>query len=156
MQGAEEVIAGLNELLTEELTSADLYRYWAAALDDQGFGMLRDRLAHEAEDEQGHAKLITDRILFLEGTPDVLSRNRLEAPRGPEAILKASLAYEYEVGAMLNRLIALCREHGDNGSRTMLEGLLVDTESDHMVWLEAQLELIEQVGRQNYLAQQLG
>lgn len=156
MQGSAEVIAGLNELLTHELTSADLYRYWAAALDDQGFVLLRDRLAHEAVDEQGHGKLVTDRILFLEGEPDVLSRKPMATPRAPEAILRASLDYEYEVGALLNRLIALCVEHGDNGTRTMLEVLLVDTESDHMLWLEAQLALIEQVGLQNYLARQLG
>jgi len=156
MQGNPEVIAGLNSLLAHETTSADLYRVFAAMLDDQGLVRLRDRFAHEATDEQGHVKALTDRILFLEGTPDVMSRKAVPVPRGAAEILQGSLDYEVENAAMLNGLIALCREAGDNGTRAILEPLLADTEGDHIFWLQSQLTLIEQVGLANYLAVQIG
>ena len=155
MQGNADLIAGLNSLLSHETTSADLYRVFAATLDDQGLTRLRDRFAHEATDEQGHVKALTDRIVFLEGTPDVLTRKSIAIPTKASEILRASLDFELENAAILNDLIATARDVGDNGTRTLLEQLLNDTERDHVFWLQGQLTLIEQVGLANYLAAQI-
>lgn len=155
MKGAPDVIAKLDELLTHELTSADLYLYFAGQLGRQGYAKLHARLAHEAEDELLHAKRLVDRILLLEGEPDVLSRAKRPAPSDPKGILEASLAYELEVATLLNEAIRVCDDEGDAGSRKILEDLLRDTEDDHIDWLEAQLHQIGEVGLELYLGEQL-
>jgi bacterioferritin len=155
MKGHSEILAELNGLLTAELTAADLYLVFSRTLQRKGYTKLHERLAHEADDEMRHAQMLTERILLLEGTPDVLSRLKAEPPTDPKGILRVSLEYELDVAERLNRTIALCEEHRDSGTRKLLEELLRDTEEDHIDWLESQLHLIEQIGLENYLAQQL-
>jgi len=155
MNGDPDVIAKLDEILTHELTSADRYLLFSRRLRDQGYDKLHARLAHEAEDEQRHADRLVERILLLDGDPDVLSRARKGIPKEPHEVLTDSLAYEIEIAKLLNEGIRLCDERGDAGSRQILEELLRDTEDDHIDWLEAQLHLIGQIGIARYLSEQL-
>ena len=155
MKGHSDILAKLDELLTHELSSADLYLAYSRTLQRKGYTKLYERLAHEADDEMRHAHLLTERILLLEGTPDVLSRFEATPATDPKGILEQALRYELEVARMLNEAIALCDQHDDAGTRTILEQLLKDTEEDHIDYLEAQLHLVAEVGLENYLAQQL-
>ena len=156
MKGDPDIIAKLGEILTDELTSANMYLYFSRRLADQGYGRLYARLAHEAEDEMRHAQMVVERIVLLGGEPNVLRRKDKATPQDAKGMLQASLDYEYEVSKTLNDAIALCDERKDAGSRQILDQLLRDTEEDHIDWLESQLFLIEQVGLERYLAQQMG
>ena len=155
MKGDPQIIDRLNAILTKELTATDQYFVQSKMLEDWGFTRLQERIGHEAEDERGHADRLAKRILFLEGQPDVASREELRIGKNPKEMLENDLAYELEVSQALNDAIALCRDKGDNGSRDLLEDLLRDTQDDHIFWLEQQLTLIEQVGLETYLAEQL-
>ncbi len=155
MQGNPAIIKTLNSILADELSSMDLYLLQGRMCDDWGYGKLRDRLVHESSDERDHADAIIQRILFLEGEPDVLARVPLAVGKTPREILENDLKYEIEIARKLNAGIAQCVAEGDNTTRALLERLLVDTESDHIFWLESQLTLINDVGIQQYLAEQM-
>ncbi|AZG72452.1 bacterioferritin [Shewanella livingstonensis] len=151
MKGHPEVIDALNSLLTGELSAMDQYFVHAHMYEDWGFNELYTRILHESDDEKLHAAKLIQRILFLEGTPDVASREALNIGKDVQQMLQNDLAYEYHVADHLRKVIALCEEKADYQSREILEVLLDDTESDHMYWLEKQLGLIERIGLQNYL-----
>lgn len=151
MKGNPEIIAALNSLLTGELSAMDQYFVHARMYEDWGLNELFERIAHESDDEKEHAAKLVQRILFLEGTPDVASREALNIGKDVKQMLENDLAYEYKVADHLRRVIALCEEKQDYQTREILEVLLDDTESDHMYWLEKQLGLIERIGLQNYL-----
>lgn len=155
MKGDPDVIAKLGEVLKHELTSADLYLFFSRQLEDQGWTKLSERLAHEAKDEMGHAERVTERIVFLEGEPNVLARADKPTPLDPKGILDLSLAYEIEVAQLLNEAIRLCTDKKDANSRLLLEDLLRDTENDHIDWLEAQLHQIGEIGLELYLLGQM-
>ena len=155
MKGSHAIIDCLNTLLTHELTAADQYLVQARMLGDWGFHRLEERLRHEVDDERGHADRLIQRILFLEGQPDLASRAALRIGNDPQQMLVNDLRYELEVARALNDAIALCREQGDHGTRDLLAQLLHDTEEDHIFWLQQQLSLIDQVGLETYLAEQL-
>lgn len=155
MKGHPEILATLNTLLTAELTSIDVYRGQSLALEDMGYTRLYERLHHEVDDETGHAEALIKRILFFEGQPNMLARLDAKLGETPAQMLRIGLELEYDVARNLNAAITLCIEHKDAGSREILEALLVDTEEDHILWLETQLELIEQLGEENYLAEQM-
>jgi bacterioferritin len=156
MKGDPEILAQLNQLLTDELTSADVYLLQARMCLDQGYARLFARLDHEKDDEMGHAIQLIERILLLEGVPDVQARAGFRVTRDVKEMLEVDLEYEYRVARNLNEAIALCRERRDDGTRAILERLLVDTEADHILWLEAQLAQIEQLGLELYLSRQVG
>ncbi|ACJ27972.1 Bacterioferritin [Shewanella piezotolerans WP3] len=151
MKGNKEVIDTLNKLLTGELSAMDQYFVHGLMYEDWGLNELHERISHESDDEREHAKKLVQRILFLEGTPDVASREPLNIGKDTEQMLRNDLAYEYQVADNLRSAIALCEEKSDYESREILEVLLEETESDHMYWLEKQLGLIDKVGLQNYL-----
>ncbi len=151
MKGNKEVIDTLNKLLTGELSAMDQYFVHGLMYEDWGLNELHERISHESDDEREHAKKLVQRILFLEGTPDVASREPLNIGKDTEQMLKNDLAYEYQVADNLRSAIGLCEEKRDYESREILEVLLEETESDHMYWLEKQLGLIDKVGLQNYL-----
>ncbi|MCG9756331.1 bacterioferritin [Shewanella insulae] len=151
MKGNQEVIDTLNKLLTGELSAMDQYFVHGLMYEDWGLDELHERISHESDDEREHAKKLVQRILFLEGTPDVASREALNIGKDPQEMLQNDLNYEYLVAANLREAIALCEEKQDYVSRELLEVLLEETESDHMYWLEKQLGLIDKVGLQNYL-----
>jgi len=155
MKGNPTIIAMLNTRLAAELSSMDLYLLQGRMLHDWGYTKLAERLVHESGDEREHADLLIQRILFLEGVPDLGNRLNLAVGTNPEEMFKGDLQYEYEVANGLNEGIALCEQLQDSGTRKVLQQLLSDTEDDHILWLETQLRLISSLGSKGYLAQQL-
>lgn len=155
MKGNKNVLAALNELLQEELTAADQYFIHSRMYEDWGFSKLHERIAHEAEEELEHASLLIERILFLEGTPQMGPRHALNIGSTVPEMLKSDLDYEYQVADKLRITIKLCESESDYQTREILEKLLSDTEVDHMYWLEQQLGLITKIGAENYLQSQM-
>lgn len=155
MKVRQELIDMLNRQLAEELSSMDLYLLQGRILGDWGYSKLQERLVHESGDERHHADLLIQRILYLGGTPDMSQRLKLETGASPKEMLENDLRYELDVARALNRGMKLCVDEGDNGSRALLEHLLKDTEDDHILWLEKQLRLINALGVENYLSEQL-
>ena len=155
MKGNQKIIDTLNSLLTNELSAADQYFIHARMYEDWGLNKLFERIKHESEEELEHATALVTRILFLEGTPDVASREKLNIGKDVPSMLKSDLDIEYDVGNRLKAAIALCETEKDYQTREILEVLLKDTEEDHTYWLEQQLGLIDKVGLQNYLQSQM-
>ena len=155
MKGSQAVIDYLNKQLTAELSAADQYFVHSRMYEDFGLEKIFVRLKHEAEEELQHAADLIQRILFLEGTPDVASRDPLMIGDNVLDMLKNDLQSEYTVGAMLKEGIAICEKENDYESREILERLLEDTEVDHTWWLEKQIRLVEQIGIQNYIQSQM-
>lgn len=155
MRGSQKVIKALNELLTEELTAIDIYFVQSKMFDDWGYSKIHERLAGEQVDETGHASQLIERILLLGGTPDVASRRPFKLSDNVQEIFQMDVDIEYDVARQLNDAIRVCVEEGDNGTRRILDGLLEDTEHDHIKWLEAQLKQISDLGLEAYLAEQL-
>lgn len=155
MQGNPKIISMLNALLAGELSSMDLYLLQGRMLENWGYKKLQDRLVHESNDEREHADALIQRILFLEGQPDLATRHSLSAGSSPKEMLENDVKYEHDVARALNEGIALCDAENDGGTRALLEKLLVDTESDHIFWLESQLRLMNALGTERYLAEQL-
>jgi len=154
MQGHDDVIELLNEVLTAELTAVNQYFLDAKMLGNWGYERLAAKFREESIDEMKDADALIERILYLDGMPNL---QRLDTIRvGETAPEKLSLALELEVAAIerLNRGIELCVSLSDNGSRELLEGIL-EGEEEHADWLESQLELVRQVGDAHYLAQQI-
>ncbi|MBR9972345.1 bacterioferritin [Magnetospirillum sulfuroxidans] len=156
MQGSQKVISILNKLLTGELTAADQYFVHARMLENWGFKVLHARIEHERHDELEHAGLLINRILFLEGTPDVASRSALRIGADVPKMLANDLAYELEVVEELKSAIAVCESERDYDTRRILVHLLEETEQDHVRWLEVQVGLIEKLGLKNYLQSAAG
>ncbi|MCE9786175.1 bacterioferritin [Shewanella chilikensis] len=151
MKGHKQVIDVLNKLLSGELSAMDQYFVHAHMYEDWGLNELYERIKHESDDEREHAAKLIARILFLEGTPDVASRDALTIGKNVQEMLHNDLQYEYKVAANLREAITLCEQLKDYQSRELLELLLEETEDDHMYWLEKQLGLIGKVGLQNYI-----
>ncbi|MEZ5271865.1 MAG: bacterioferritin [Ilumatobacteraceae bacterium] len=154
MQGDAKVIEILNDVLTAELTAINQYFIHAKMCENWGYGRLADYIRHESIDEMKHADVLIDRILFLEGLPNMQRLYPVQVGETVKEQFEVDLQLEYTAVKRLNAGIAACVEAGDNATRALLEGILV-SEEEHADWLEAQLELIRQVGEQNYLAQQL-
>ena len=154
MQGNPRIIETLNDVLTAELTAINQYFIHAKMCDNWGYDRLAEHIKDESIDEMKHADSIIERILFLEGVPNM---QRLYPVRVGETVkeqFELDLAVEIEAVKRFNDGVALAVEVGDNATRHMLEEMLV-SEEDHADWLETQLEAMRQVGEQNYLAQQL-
>lgn len=156
MKGSDKVIAELNGLLAWELGAMDQYFIHAEMYADWGLHKLHERIAHEFEDEKGHAKALIERMLFLEGTPDMETRPPIQVGKDVPEMLQNDLNVELAVDKALKDAIAVCEAEKDFVSREILEKLLEDTEVDHTWWLEKQLGLIEKVGLPNYLQSQMG
>ena len=154
MKGQDKVIERLNDVLTAELTAINQYFIHAKMCQNWGFHKLARKIRAESIDEMKHADMLIERILFLEGVPNMQRYLKVNVGQTVPEQLKLDLAVEHASIKALNAGIELCRSVGDNTSRELLEGILVSEES-HTDWLEAQLELIRQVGEQNYLAQQI-
>ncbi len=156
MKGNQKVIGALNSLLTGELSAADQYFVHSEIYADMGLGELYDRLSHEKEEELDHAKKLIERILFLEGQPDVASRVKLNIGHDVPSMLQSDLDLELTVVDDLKSAIALCEGEKDYQTRNILVELLEDTEEDHTYWLEKQLGLIDKIGLANYLQSKMG
>lgn len=156
MRGSDKVILILNKLLTGELSAADQYFVHSRMLENWGYNVLHQRLEHERMEELEHAGRLINRILFLEGVPDVQSREALNIGSTVEKILANDLAYELVVVANLKEAIALCEAERDYDTRRILVDLLQETEEDHVHWLEKQNGLLAKLGLNNYLQSAAG
>src|SRR5205823_10195435 len=154
MKGSGKVIELLNEILTAELTGVNQYFVHAKMCDNWGYERLAEAIRKESMEEMKHAEELIERILFLEGVPNMQRLGKVKVGETVAEQLKLDHALELEAVATLNKAIAITTEVGDNGSRDLFEDIL-ESEEDHVNWLEAQLQLIRQVGEENYLAQQM-
>lgn len=155
MKGSNAIINTLNGLLAYELAAMDQYFIHSEMYADWGLHKLHERIAHEFDDEKGHAKKLIERILFLEGTPNMVNRDGLNIGSDVPAMLQSDLDVEFAVTNALKDAIALCEQEKDFVTRAMLVVLLDDTEMDHAYWLEQQLGLIDKIGLNNYLQSQM-
>ncbi len=155
MKSKANIIETLNEILTAELTAINQYFIHAKMCANWGFGKLAAKVRAESIDEMKHADQLIDRILFFDGVPNLQRYNKVNVGETVKEQFELDLQLEYEAIDRLNKAVALCREAGDNGTRELLEGILV-SEEEHTDWLETQLELINKLGEQLYCAHQLG
>jgi bacterioferritin len=154
MKGNDQVIDVLNEVLTGELTAINQYFIHAKMCHNWGYERLHKKVRAESIDEMKHAEALIERVLYLDGVPNVQRYWKVQVGQTVKEQITADLSVEKKAIELLNRGIELARSVGDNGSRDLLERILV-SEEDHADWLEAQLVLIEQAGEANYLAQQI-
>lgn len=155
MKGDIKILEILNDLLTGELTASDQYLIHGEIYADCGLGHLAAKSLHESEHERLHARALIQRILFLEGAPNVAKREAFKVGADVVEMLKADLELEYRVAGELKKAIAACEKAEDFVSRDMLTKQLEDTEMDHAYWLEQQIRLISLVGLENYLQSQM-
>ncbi|WP_394830951.1 bacterioferritin [Pendulispora rubella] len=154
MKGDSKIIDLLNEILTGELTTVNQYFLHARMCENWGYQRLNEKIYKESIDEMKHADKLIKRILFLEGLPNVQRLGKVNIGQTPIEILKNDLAAEMQAIPLLNRIIQICRDTGDNGTEDLVKDILV-SEEEHVDWLESQLELVKQLGEAHYLAQQI-
>jgi bacterioferritin len=154
MKGDPKIIALLNDILTSELTAINQYWLHARLCENWGYQRLWHKIREESLDEMKHADALVARILYLDGHPNLQKLGKLNIGQTVPEALRSDLQIETEAIPRFNEGIELARAQGDNGTRELLEGMLV-SEEEHANWLEEQLTLIAQVGEQNYLAQQI-
>ncbi len=155
MRGDPQVIEALNDVLTAELTAVNQYFVHAKMCANWGYGKLAKKKREESLEEMQDTEALIDRILYLEGVPNMQRLNPV--PVGEDVPEQHRLDLEMELAAVerLNDAIALCREKADNGTRELLEEILKGEEKS-VDWLEAQLHVIDEIGKERYLAEQLG
>lgn len=154
MKGNKKIIDALNELLTGELTGINQYFIHYKMCSNWGYKRLAKKNYEESIGEMKHADDLIERILFLDGIPNMQRLNKVAVGETPTEQLRLDLALEYDAQKKFNQAIALAVEVGDNGTRELLDEML-ESEEGHIDWLEAQLTLIEQIGEKMYLAQQI-
>ncbi len=154
MKGSPEVIAELNAALKGELIAISQYFLHASLCKKWGYQRLFKKIYEESIEEMVHAEKLIDRILFLEGTPVMNEPFRIAIGKDVRTLLENDLQLEREGLPELKNAIALCLAQADTGTRELLEHIVVDAES-HIAWLEAQTLLLQQVGYENYCAQQI-
>ena len=154
MKGNDEVLTLLNNLLTNELTAINQYFVHAKMCENWGFERLATKIREESIDEMRHADQVISRILFLEGVPNLQRYHKLRVGETVKEQLESDLQLEYAAITFLNQGIDAARKAHDNATEDLFTRILV-SEEQHTDWLETQLELIRQVGEQNYLSQQM-
>ena len=154
MKGDAKVIEFLNKALYNELTAINQYFLHAKMLKNWGLKELAQHEYEESIDEMKHADKLSERILFLDGLPNFQALGKLKIGETPREILQCDLALELEALQLLKDAIVHCEGVGDFTSRQLFADIL-DSEEEHIDWIETQLSLIERIGEQNYLAQQL-
>jgi bacterioferritin len=154
MKGNDEVLRLLNELLTNELTAINQYFIHSKMCANWGYDRLAAKMRAESIDEMRHADEVITRILFLEGVPNLQRYNKLRVGETVKEQFESDLQLEYAAIKFLNESIEAARKSGDNGTEDLMRRILVG-EEEHTDWVEAQLELIKQIGEQNYLTQQI-
>jgi bacterioferritin len=155
MKGDKKIIEVLNNLLVGELTATDQYLIHGELYADMGLPKLAEHILHESLHEREHGQAIIQRILFLEGKPDLSKRDELTIGKDVKSMLESDLALEYKVVKSLKKAIEDCEKAQDFVTREMLVTQLDDTEMDHAYWLEKQLKLMKLVGLENYLQSQM-
>ena len=149
MQGDKKIIEYLNQVLKNELTVINQYFLHARMWQDWGLKELNEYEFHESVDEMKHADKLVQRILFLEGLPNLQDLGKLFIGENTREMLECDLKQEHLAIPLLREAIAYCESEQDYVSRELLEAILED-EEEHVDWLETQLGLIEKVGLENY------
>ncbi len=154
MRGNEQILTYLNEALKAELTAINQYFLHARMCENWGYLRLAARNRAESIDEMKHADLLMERILFLEGTPNMSEMFPIKVGANVKAQLESDLRLELDAVPRLRQAIKASIEAGDHGSKELFEKILVD-EEHHVDYLEGQLHIIGEIGLENYLAQQI-
>jgi bacterioferritin len=154
MQAPPQIIELLNEVLTAELTAVNQYFGHSRMQKNWGFERLAEHSYDESIDEMKHADSLIERILYLEGMPNLQRLGSVRLGEDPIEQLRLDLELEREAVARFNRGIVLAVELSDNGTRSLLEHML-RSEEEHVDWLETQLDAVERLGTELYLSQQL-
>ena len=154
MKGDPKVIQFLNQVLKAELTAINQYFLHAEMCENWGYQRLAKLIKKESIEEMTHAEKLMERILYLDGTPNMTDYFKINIGATVETQFKNDLQLEYDAVKRLNEGIKLCVAAGDNGSRDLAQKIL-DDEEHHVDWLEGQLHAIGEMGIANYLAQQL-
>jgi bacterioferritin len=154
MKGSATVIDTLNDVLTAELTAVNQYFIHAKMCQNWGYNRLAAHIRMESIDEMKHADALIERILFLDGVPNVQRYGKISIGEHVQEQFELDLKMEYDAVDRFRKGIRVCRDEGDITSADLLERMLASEES-HVDWLETQLQLIEQIGTKHYLAQQL-
>ena len=154
MKGDAKVIEYLNKALYNEFTAINQYFLHAKMLKNWGLKELAQHEYEESIDEMKHADKLSERILFLDGLPNFQILGKLRIGENPRELLECDLALEYEALPLLREAIAHCESVGDYVSRQLLADIL-DSEEEHIDWIETQLSLIDRIGEPNYLLTKL-
>ena len=154
MKGHQDVIDGLNRALTVELTAINQYFCQAKMCQNWGYLKLYDKHYHESLGEMKHAEKIIERIIFLEGVPEIARYDVIRVGSNVKEQFEYDLKLEMGGVKHYNETVALCNQVGDHGTRDLLEPILRESE-EHVDWLETQLGLIDAVGLERYLAEQM-
>ncbi len=155
MQGHDKVIESLNAGLTIELTAINQYFIHSKMCRNWGLHKLANHYYQESIEEMKHAEEVIDRILYLEGVPEIARYDVIKVGATPKEQIENNMALEVKGVATYNGAIQLCIELKDAGSRELMERMVVESE-ESIDWAEAQLDLIKMAGIENYLAQQIG
>jgi bacterioferritin len=155
MKGDPKVIAILNEVLKAELTAINQYFLHAEMCENWGYLRMASHTRKESIEEMQHAEILMERILLLDGAPNMSDYFKINIGQTIRDQLKNDLDLEYAAVKRLNDGIKACVAAGDNGSRELLDKILLD-EEHHIDWLEGQFHMIKEMTYENYLAQQLG
>jgi bacterioferritin len=154
MQGDAAIIEALNEVLTAELTAINQYFIHHKMCENWGYQKLSAKKREESIEEMKHADEVIERILFLDGVPNMQRLSPVRVGEDPIEQHKLDLEVEVDAAGRLNKAIALCRDKADNGTRDLLEEILKN-EEESVDWLEAQLHIVGEIGKQQYLAEQI-
>lgn len=154
MKGDPDIIEALNAILTSELVAINQYFIHHKMCENWGYGRLSKKKREESIEEMKHADRVIERILFLDGTPNMQRLGPVRVGENAVEQHEVDLTLELEAVARLNKAIELCTKKLDNGTRELLEAILHE-EEDGIDWLEAQLHLVKELGKERYLAEQI-
>ena len=154
MKGDAKVIEILNTILANELTAVNQYFLHARIADSQGYKLIAKKIYDESIEEMKHAQRLIDRILFLEGLPNLQKLNKISVGENVPEMFKLDLELEIKGREDLKQAIKICFDSVCHGSRDLVEKILVESE-EHIDWIESQLGVIQEIGKENYLAHQL-
>ena len=154
MKGDAKVIEFLNKVLRNELTAINQYFLHARMFKDMGLKELAEHEYEESIDEMKHADALVERVLFLEGLPNLQDIGRLRIGENPREMIECDLALENDAIPDLRDAIEYCESVRDYGSRDLFDSIL-ESEEEHVDWLETQLDLMNRLGDQNYLAEKM-